>query len=106
MAGKQKNGSWHELKIQERLLMLWMVCVCPMGVLYAVCVMPHGRFIWSVYAPWAFYMPIWPLIGLPDLAGDLAASGPVLQSELAVLFCFVLFCFLFLFLFLSEGGCG
>ena len=37
-------------------------------------------FGWAVYAPWAFYMgiwalynpklPIWPLIGLPDLAGD------------------------------------
>ena len=35
-----------------------------------------------MYAPWAFYMgiwalynsklPIWPLIGLPDLAGDLS----------------------------------
>ena len=37
-------------------------------------------FRWAMYAPWAFYMgiwalynpklPIWPLIGLPDLAGD------------------------------------
>ena len=58
MAGKQKNiVFWRELKHKGG----W----CCFG--------------WSVYASWAFYvgiwalynpkLPIWPLIGLPDLAG-------------------------------------
>ena len=38
--------------------MLWVVCVCPMGVYMG---------IWALYNP---KLPIWPLIGLPDLAGD------------------------------------
>ena len=58
MARKQENGFWRELRHESG----W----CCFG--------------WAVYAPWAFYMgiwelynpklPIWPLIGLPDLAGD------------------------------------
>jgi hypothetical protein len=42
-----------------------------------------------VYAPWAFYMgiwvlynfnlPIWPLIGLPDLAGDRQCAMGILE---------------------------
>jgi hypothetical protein len=60
MVGKQKNEFWRELRHKGG-------CCC---------------FGWSVYAPWAFYMsiralynpkpPIWPLIGLPDLA-----AGPL-----------------------------
>ena len=54
----EKNKFWRELRHKGG-------CCC---------------FGWSVYSPWAFYMgiwalynpklPIWPLIGLPDLAGD------------------------------------
>jgi hypothetical protein len=54
----EKNKFWRELRHKGG-------CCC---------------FGWSVYASWAFYMriwalynpklPIWPLIGLPDLAGD------------------------------------
>jgi hypothetical protein len=50
-------------KAQGRLMLFWVVCVCPMGVLYM------GSGIWALYTP---KLPIWPLIGLPDLAGDRA----------------------------------
>jgi hypothetical protein len=60
MAGKQKkNKILVRTKAQGRLLLFWVVCVCLMGVLYG-----H---IWTLYNP---KLPIWPLIGLPDLAGD------------------------------------
>jgi hypothetical protein len=58
MAGKQKKVFWRELRHKGG-------CCC---------------FGWFVYAPWAFYMgiwalynpklPLWLLIGLPDLEGD------------------------------------
>jgi hypothetical protein len=32
MAGKQKKGFLARTKAQERLLLLWVGCVCPMGV--------------------------------------------------------------------------
>ena len=41
-------------------MLFWMVCVCPMGVLYG-----------HAYNP---KLPIWQLIGLPDLAGDQTAK--------------------------------
>ena len=59
MAGKQKNEYWHEPRHKGG-------CCC---------------FEWAVYAPWACYMPLralynpkpptWPLVGFPDLAGDI-----------------------------------
>ena len=50
-------------KLQGRLLLFLVGCVCPMGVLY----MP----LRALYNP---NSPKWPLIGLPDLAGDLAPN--------------------------------
>jgi hypothetical protein len=65
MAGKQKNEFWRELHEGHK-----GGCCC---------------FEWTVYASWACYMPlrrqynpkppIWPLIAVPDLAGDQMEMG-------------------------------
>jgi hypothetical protein len=54
MAGKQKKRFLARTKTQGRLLLLWVVFVCPM---------PHGRFIWA-YGNYTTpnCLPIWPLI--------------------------------------------
>ena len=63
MAMAKKQGKWvlAQTKAQGWLLLFWVGCVCPMGVLYG-----H---MGTLYDP---KLPKWPLIGLPDLAGDLA----------------------------------
>ena len=65
MAGKQKNKFWRELRDKGGWCCFWwsvyVYAPCAMGVLYG-----HMGTD-PLYNP---KLPIWPLIGLPDLAGD------------------------------------
>jgi hypothetical protein len=64
MADKQENEFWRELRHKGG-------CCCFGWAMYTPCAFYMG--IWALYNP---KLPIWPLIGLPDLdlAGDLGAQ--------------------------------